>query len=869
MRRCTKVDLHWPELDETDEAVRSPCPPTFRHAPKNFLLARHPSVTMSPHSKIDVRPSDLDQAFVRVIVVSAVVLWSYANAPASTPVEALNYKYFTLAFIYWTFSLLAYGWTYLFIQRAAENSKKLLLARVLSIFADIGAISGYTAISGSFGVILFPVYLNSIIGYGYRFGVRYLYFTLAVAATFFSMALLQNPYISSSRELVCAYYLGMVLVPLYSASLLKKHRQVLERIRDINDARSRFIANVSHELRTPLHAIISVSDVLKETIDDVHANREGRHQKMQMIRDSAQHLLGLVNKILDVAAADAGRIPSRQRERTNLVAVAQTALRICQPKAQQQAIEFFWYFDADVPAWIMSSGEYLQEILINTVGNAVKYTQIGHVHVRFVLKKANDMQMLSVSIVDTGIGISSKFLPNIFEPFALGDDSAARRYSGTGLGLTLTKQYVEMLDGMIEFESVESCGTHCQIYLPIEECREDHPAYDRESCKVCFYLCASPLSATEAVAFAAAWWECKVITIARLHEIGSAEARVVFIDSELVDYHETIFRKIESGLHTLLFVCYGRIDASQVLHPRFNSAVSRGAVTQLRRIHVLESASLPYLDEEPDTAGAVATPVRVLLADDNPTNLTTARLALESVGHSVVCVSSGEDALSALDEENFGIAFIDMHMPGMSGSEVAQIYQFVSNSAAVPIIILTADATREARTAAEACGAAAFLTKPLRARELKDAVSSFAVGSLGKTVREAVDWEGDVQRRPILDVSEIDELMALGVGANELSEMVSEFGADSARLIDSAVFLHSQQDLVGYKEVMHALKGAAATLGAKRLSVYAHQLEHTDTQVRFDQDSDAVQSLRDLLVESLRLLHVRIGDGATMLARRD
>ena len=846
--------MHWPGLDETNQTI---------------LLARHPSVTMPPHSKIDVRPSDLDQALVRVIVVSAVVLWSYANAPASTPIEALNYKYFTLAFIYWTFSLLAYGWTYYFIQRAAENSKKLLLTRVLSIFADIGAISAYTAISGSFGVILFPVYLNSIIGYGYRFGVRYLYFTLAVAATFFSMALLQNPYISGSRELVCAYYLGMVLVPLYSASLLKKHRQVLERIRDINDARSRFIANVSHELRTPLHAIISVSDVLKETIDDVHANREGRHQKMQMISDSAQHLLGLVNKILDVAAADAGRIPSRQRERTNVVAVAQTALRICQPKAQQQAIGFFWYFDADVPAWIMSSGEYLQEILINTVGNAVKYTQIGHVHVRFLLKKANDMQMLSVSIVDTGIGISSKFLPNIFEPFALGDDSAARRYSGTGLGLTLTKQYVEMLDGIIEFESVESCGTHCQIYLPIEECREDHPAYDRESYKVCFYLCASPLSASEAVTFEAAWWECKVITIARLHEIAGAEARVVFIDSELINYHETIFKKIESGLHTHLFVCYGRIDASQVLHPRFNSAVSRGSVTQLRRIHVLESASLPYLDEEPDAACPVATPVRVLLADDNPTNLTTARLALESVGHSVVCVSSGEDALSALDDENFGIAFIDMHMPGMSGIEVAQIYQFVSNSAAVPIIILTADATREARTAAEACGAAAFLTKPLRARELRDAVSSFAVGSLGKTVREAVDWEGDVQRRPILDVSEIDELMALGVGANELSEMVSEFGSDSARLIDSAVFLHSQQDLVGYKEVMHALKGAAATLGAKRLSVYAHQLERADAQVRFDQDSDAVQSLRDLLVESLRLLHVRIGDGATMLARRD
>ena len=337
---------------------------------------------MASQSKIDVRPSDLDQALVRVIFVSAVVVWSYANAPRSSPIDALDHKYFTLAFVYWTFSLLVYGWTYFFIQGAAPGSKKLLITRVLSIFADIGAISGYTAISGRFGVILFPVYLNSIIGYGYRFGVRYLYFTLVVAAAFFSIAMLQNPYIRASRELVFAYYLGIVLVPLYSASLLKKHREVLERIRDLNDARSRFIANVSHELRTPLHAIISVSDVLREAIDDVGVNRDWSHQKMQMISDSAQHLLGLVNKILDVAAADAGRIPARVRERTNVFAVGQTALRICQPRAQEQQIGYFWFFDADLPAWIISSGEYLQEILINTVGNAVKYTQAGHVQVR-------------------------------------------------------------------------------------------------------------------------------------------------------------------------------------------------------------------------------------------------------------------------------------------------------------------------------------------------------------------------------------------------------------------------------------------------------------------------------------------------------
>lgn len=824
---------------------------------------------MHSDSKLDVRPSDLDQSLVRVVLVSAVVIWSYANAPASTPIEALGYKYFTLALIYWTYSLFACGWTYFFVRRAPEKSGMLYASRVVSIFADIGAISGYTAISGSFGVILFPVYLNSIIGYGYRFGVRYLYFTLVVAAIFFSIALVQNSYIRESRELTLAYYLGIILVPLYSASLLKRHREVLERVRDLSDARSRFIANVSHELRTPLHAIISVSDVLRETLDDVRSDKDQRYQEMQMISDSAQHLLGLVNKILDVAAADAGRFSSRQRERTDVFAVAQTALRICQPKAQQQKIDFYWYFDADIPAGIMSLGEYLQEILINTVGNAVKYTASGHVQVRLRIKRVNLKDSLVISIVDTGIGIAAKFLPNIFEPFTLGDDSAARRYSGTGLGLTLTKQYVEMLDGYIEVQTTENCGTHFMIYLPIDECPNDDSAFVAQPSRPCLYLSTGHLSVLDIEAFGAAGWECRTITTQHLHELEITDGRVVFVDSGLLDQQESIFGRVGKRFSSHVFVCYGIEEVPQLLHPRFNSAVCRGSIKQLRRIQKLESASLPYLYEEPSIASPVDAPVRVLVVDDNLTNLTTARMALEGVGHSVVCVSNGEDALLALDGECFGIAFIDMHMPGMSGIEVAQVYQFISNGSPVPIVILTADATQEARTAAEACGAVAFLTKPLRANEFRDAVNCFAKGNMPAALRTVANSVGNIENLPILDVSEINELIALNVGISELSDMVSEFEIDCLGLIECAVRLRNQTDPAGYNEVMHSIKGSAATLGAVRLSAFAGWLEHRGIKERLDDDGEAVRRLTDLLTDSLYLLRRQLSDGPDLFRVHD
>lgn len=812
---------------------------------------------MTSQSNFDVRPSDLDQAFVRVIFVSAVVVWSYINAPASTPLEALDYKYFTLAFAYWTFSLVAYGWTYFFLRRAAPESVTLLVSRVISIFADIGAISAYTAMSDSFGVILFPVYLNSIIGYGYRFGVRYLYVTLAVAATFFSIALLYNEYLRGSRELVIAYYLGMALVPLYSASLLKKHREVLERIRDLNDARSRFIANMSHELRTPLHAIISVSDVLKETIDDAHGYRESRHQKMQMISDSAQHLLGLVNKILDVASADAGKVPTRQREWINVVAVVQTALRICQPKAQQQGVDFFWFFDARIPTWIRSSGEYLQEILINTVGNAVKYTKEGHVSVRVTYCEHEGRPSLAISVVDTGIGISAKLLPNIFEPFTLGDDSAARRYAGTGLGLTLTKQYVELLGGQISFQSVENIGTHCRIILPIEESRDAPEVGEQEPKRECVYLGASRLSASDAAALSDSGWDCTQVSTIALADFEQWKGRVVFIDSDLASYRDNISAKFATDSHPRLKVWYGDTESSAIEHPLFNSAVSRGSTQELVRVHSLESASLPYLDEEPTGVVTVDRPVHVLLADDNPTNLATARMALESVGHSVTCVSSGEEALAALDKTRFGLAFVDMHMPGMSGIEVVQIYQFVSNGEGTPVIILTADATTEAREAAEACGAVAYLTKPLRAREFRDAVATFAgVGTLSRDMANEPP-ESAALPPEIIDFAEIDELMQIGVGAAELMEMIAEFEIDSYRLIEEAEQFRDDDDIIGFKEAMHALKGASATLGARRLSALAHRLERTDVD-SIATEPDPSRVLNETLRESLLLLRTRI-----------
>ncbi|MEQ8205681.1 MAG: HAMP domain-containing sensor histidine kinase, partial [Woeseia sp.] len=418
--------------------------------------------------RFSVAPSDMGQAALRVVLVSIVVLWSYFRSDGTIADKITTSAHFQFALLYLLISLTLLAWTRYASQRASASYHSIIATRVLSIFTDISAVSIYTALSGPEGIILYPIYITSSIGYGYRFGVRYLYLALVVSASSFSIVLRMNPFIADNTSLIVAFYLGIILVPLYAAMLLNKHQLVLDRLKEVNAARSRFIANMSHEFRTPLHAIISGADLLREESQtNVVSQQRGSSQKLQLISEAGEHLLSLVNRVLDVASAEAGFPIGRSVDIIELYAPILSALKICQASAEKKGIQFSWFFDIDVPVEIETSSEMLKEIVINTVGNAVKYTVEGYVQVNVSMAAKETDSWLRIEVIDTGIGISSKLIPNIFEPFTLGDDSASRRFPGTGLGLTLTKKYVDRLGGTISFNSSRSTGTQCTIELPL------------------------------------------------------------------------------------------------------------------------------------------------------------------------------------------------------------------------------------------------------------------------------------------------------------------------------------------------------------------------------------------------------------------
>ncbi len=811
----------------------------------------------------EIRPSDLSQAVFRVLLVSAVVIWTAVNGQTNSLVDIIREPHFQFAVLYWVISVLMFCWTAYLLARVRPNSLLYQITRVFGIFTDVGAASVYTAISGAAGIILYPVFLTISIGYGYRFGVRYLYAALVVSAVFFGFAVQRNSYIIENTNLILAYYLGIALVPLYSASLLNKHREVLQRLKEVNLARSRFIANMSHELRTPLHAIISVADLLSEDFRERANEVDGTYQKVGMIGDSAHYLLDLVNRVLDIASADAGGVGAAKLATVNLRETIATSLKVCRPNAEGKGLGYYWFYDLELPRYVESSSEHLQEILVNTIGNAVKYTQSGYVYVsaKSVTKKSG--KELVLEIADTGIGISSKLLPTIFEPFTLGDDSAGRNYSGTGLGLTLTKQFVENLRGTIEFFSTEGAGTRCIIRLPLASTPIGMALTDHDAAgKVCVLISPRTVRRDELQNFEAVGWCCRVTNKELVTTELLAEASVIFVDSAYLGMLDEITDKLGSLKARRLVVIYDSTSSvRQTERLAINTIVRKGSPADLKAASEL-AAAMYGVSEEGTKAHANLTDLGieyVLVADDNPTNLRTARLALENHGLNVTTVDNGDKALTELETNKYNIAFVDLHMPAMSGIEVTQIYQYLLGEFKTPIVILTADATHSAREEALSAGALAVLTKPLRVAELRQAVADYA-RCAGPHASEHASTKAATETlypTQIVDESVLQEFLDLEISPDEISIMLDEFLEDGKKLLSELETWIARRDTEKVRYVLHSLKGACGTVGASELFTLLKAAERYSFDELLEDQRLTPQNLASLLDNSSdQLMHL-------------
>ena len=314
--------------------------------------------------------------------------------------------------------------------------------RTIGMACDFAMISFLSASGEMKAGFFYPLYLWTVFGNGFRFGIPYLYMAMGFAISGFVGVLLITGIWREHTGLSVSLTACLILLPLYAAKLIRDLSEAKRGAEEANLAKTMFLASVSHELRTPLNAIIGLGGLLQDQM------RDGKQSQMiETIVDSGRSLLRLINAILDFSRMEAGKMPSQVAE-VNLYETIPRLKAMLAVPARQKGIDFSVHIAANTPPHIVADYNHIEQILINLVSNAVKFTHEGHVVLTVeAVQSSSERTRLRFSVCDTGIGIPVEARNRIFESFTQADPSILDRYGGTGLGLSISRQLVDLLHG--------------------------------------------------------------------------------------------------------------------------------------------------------------------------------------------------------------------------------------------------------------------------------------------------------------------------------------------------------------------------------------------------------------------------------------
>jgi two-component system sensor histidine kinase RpfC len=784
-----------------------------------------------------------EQALIRVILATATFLylrtyWTGSLGRHLTPEESL---------LFWTAAIFPL-FSFLLFFLITVSSGISPYRRLLGIIADLCLAAYGISVVNHAGAPLYVIMLWVIFGNGFRYGRKYLFVSAAVGTVSFGAAIFENPYWSDKFPLGIGLQLGLVMLPLYISALLKKLTIAGKRAEEANRAKNRFLANMSHEMRTPLNGIIGMLDLLKGT--PLSTEQE---ELTNTIDDSAHTLLFLMQDVLDLSKIEAGKV-SVEVSDFDLYAVVKHTVASVEPQARFKGIDTFLRVPSNVPFLLRGDPRLLRQVLLNLLGNALKFTEKGEVGVRVTLESETPRQAtLRFEVVDTGIGISAEAQRRIFDRFTQADESITRRFGGTGLGTTISKEIVEMMGGTIGVRSEPGKGSTFWFTMEIakQSRQEDEAApaaalVDRRA-----LLLSSVPETAEILRAHLSGWGIHVTTVDRSAQafariVGASNAGTPFdfvlavsdgMDMDMAGFARAV-RSDSTIQESRLILVTGREDGEEPVAVDGYSAALPTPVDKRMLFNALHFSrtgtpgdvpSMGNLAEKYRKKSGGGRKLRILVAEDNRTNQMVIGKILERAGHGFRIVANGEEVLDAMKEETFDIALLDLHMPVMGGVEAAKLSRFMSpGSPRMPIVALTADATAEARAECEAAGMDACLTKPIDTRKLFDLIETLVPGggavrrspeegAPGPAEETATAMPKDPEEPPCLDPRYLQELSDLGGNSDFVVRLAWTFLKGSKEKVRGLERAVADRDLEKARELAHALKGNSGQIGALAL----------------------------------------------------
>ena len=512
---------------------------------------------------------------------------------------------------------------------------------------------------------------------------------------------------------------------------------------EANRAKSRFLANMSHEIRTPMNGIIGMTELALAAEDPTD-----RRRFLSGVLESADFMLSLINTILDFSKIEAGKLqldPVEFQLREDLGDTI-NALAL---KAHEKDLELVCRIAPDVPDELVGDSGRLRQLLFNLVGNAIKFTDQGEVALRVTRASSqDDMVELQFEVRDTGVGIPAEQQASIFEPFQQADDSTTRKYGGTGLGLAICAQLVELMKGRIWVESAPQQGSIFRFTSQFQV-RPGHSTTQFSSPQIdqaTILVVDDNATSRDCLAEVLQSWHMKPTLVdsaaAARNTLEQAGQRFAFalIDAGLPDDHGlNLARSIgQVAPSTKTIVLLTHADSHRDV-ARQQTASNLTFLTKPIKQSDLFDALIGLTD--PDKATSANAPpsaslslgrstrsLRILLAEDNLINQRVAVSMLEARGHRVVKAGDGRQALTLLDEQDFDLVLMDLQMPELGGLEATRLYRKKEchTGKHLPILAMTAHAMKGDRERCLAAGMDGHIAKPIRAKELFEAVEQFA-----------------------------------------------------------------------------------------------------------------------------------------------